>query len=76
MECSFAAHDEKLVFLDSSILDGIYLHLREDDGSSKGKDLCTLLMDDDDLDILIRMLNMVKRQREEEMALDEKRKST
>jgi len=72
MELSFAAHDEKLVFLDSSTLDGIYLILKEDDGTPNSKELARLLMDDDDLERLGRMIEMVKLQRKQEMEIEKK----
>ena len=72
MELSFAANDEKLVFLDSSTLEGPYLIIKEDDGSSKGIELCRLGMDDEDLDRLGRMIEMVKLQRKQEVELEKK----
>jgi hypothetical protein len=65
MELSFAATDEKLLFVDSSTLDNTYLILKED-VSGKTVELSRIALDDADLDRLVRMLKMVQLQRKEE----------
>ena len=70
MELSFAANDGKLVFLDSSTVDGPYLIIKEDNGTKEGLELCRLGMDDEDLNRLGRMIEMVKLQRKQEMELE------
>jgi hypothetical protein len=72
MELSFSASDETLVFLDSSTLDGVYLILKEEDGTPNAKEIARLGMDDDDLERLGRMIEMVKLQRKQEMEIENK----
>ena len=70
MELSFAAYDGKLIFLDSSTMEGPYLIIKEENKTKEGLELCRVALGDDDLERLGRMIEMVKLQRKQELEIE------
>tara|TARA_R100001086_G_scaffold246872_2_gene179863 strand:+ start:2402 stop:2617 length:216 start_codon:yes stop_codon:yes gene_type:complete len=65
LQTSIAVDSDKLLFLDSNLLDQVYLTLKEDDGSFDGKELNQIQLSDDDLKHLQKMIKVILQHRDE-----------